>query len=35
VAPYPEEASLHIWDQHRFGVLDLSPGPAWTISSWP
>ncbi len=28
VAPYPEKASLHIWDQHRFGVLDLSPGPA-------
>jgi carboxylesterase type B len=28
VAPYPEEASLHIWDQHRFGVLDLSPGLA-------
>ncbi len=23
VAPYPEEASLHLWDQHRFGVLDL------------
>ena len=23
VVPYPEEASLHIWDQHRFGVLDL------------
>ena len=23
VAPYPEEASMHIWDQHRFGVLDL------------
>ena len=23
VAPYPEESSLHIWDQHRFGVLDL------------
>jgi para-nitrobenzyl esterase len=23
VAPYPEEASLHIWDQHRFEVLDL------------
>jgi para-nitrobenzyl esterase len=23
VAPYPEETSLHIWDQHRFGVLDL------------
>ena len=28
VMPYPEVASLHIWDQHRFGVLDLSPGPA-------
>ena len=25
VAPYPERASLHIWDQHRFGILDLSP----------
>jgi carboxylesterase type B len=23
VVPYPEKASLHIWDQHRFGVLDL------------
>jgi len=24
VAPgYPEEASLHIWDQHRFGAVDL------------
>jgi para-nitrobenzyl esterase len=23
VVPYPEQASLHIWDQHRFGVLDL------------
>ena len=23
VVAYPEEASLHIWDQHRFGVLDL------------
>ena len=23
VARYPQEASLHIWDQHRFGVLDL------------
>jgi para-nitrobenzyl esterase len=23
VIPYPEKASLHIWDQHRFGVLDL------------
>jgi len=28
VGPYPERASLHIWDQHRFGVLDLRvPGP--------
>jgi para-nitrobenzyl esterase len=24
-APYPEQASMHIWDQHRFGVLDLGP----------
>jgi para-nitrobenzyl esterase len=23
ITGYPEEASLHIWDQHRFGVLDL------------
>ncbi len=23
VARYPEKASLHLWDQHRFGVLDL------------
>ena len=23
VVPYPEKASLHLWDQHRFGVLDL------------
>src|SRR5437764_1224672 len=23
VLPYPEGASLHLWDQHRFGVLDL------------
>ena len=23
VIPYPEKASMHIWDQHRFGVLDL------------
>jgi para-nitrobenzyl esterase len=23
VVPYPEMASLHIWDQHRFDVLDL------------
>jgi len=28
VTSYPEEASLHIWDQHRFGVLDLSNEPA-------
>ncbi len=27
VVPYPEQASMHIWDQHRFGVLDLiAPG---------
>jgi para-nitrobenzyl esterase len=25
VARYPEEASLHIWDQHRFGAIDLNP----------
>jgi para-nitrobenzyl esterase len=24
VARYPEQESLHIWDQHRFGVIDLS-----------
>jgi para-nitrobenzyl esterase len=24
VARYPENASMHIWDQHRFGVLDLT-----------
>jgi para-nitrobenzyl esterase len=23
VVPYPEQASMHIWDQHRFGVLGL------------
>ena len=28
VVPYPEGASLHIWDQHRFGVLDLISAPA-------
>ena len=27
VAPYPERTSLHLWDQHRFGVLDLSADP--------
>ena len=26
VTPYPEEASLHLWDQHRFEVNDLTPG---------
>jgi para-nitrobenzyl esterase len=25
VVPYPEQASMHIWDQRRFGILDLSP----------
>jgi para-nitrobenzyl esterase len=24
VTSYPEEASLHLWDQHRFGVIELS-----------
>jgi para-nitrobenzyl esterase len=28
VVSYPEEASLHIWDQHRFGPLDLRTAPA-------
>jgi para-nitrobenzyl esterase len=28
VVPYPEVASLHLWDQHRFGVLDLNSGQA-------
>jgi para-nitrobenzyl esterase len=28
VVPYPEVASMHIWDQHRFGVLDLIPARA-------
>jgi para-nitrobenzyl esterase len=28
VASYPEEASLHLWDQHRFGAIDLSAEPA-------
>ena len=28
VVRYPEEASLHIWDQHRFGVLELKTGRA-------
>jgi hypothetical protein len=23
VASYPEEAALHLWDQHRFGTIDL------------
>jgi len=24
VTGYPEEASLHLWDQHRFGVIELA-----------
>jgi hypothetical protein len=24
VTGYPEQASLHIWDQHRFGSLELN-----------
>jgi para-nitrobenzyl esterase len=24
VAGYPEEESLHLWDQHRFGAIDLN-----------
>jgi para-nitrobenzyl esterase len=28
VVPYPELASLHLWDQHRFDVLDLSRAEA-------
>jgi para-nitrobenzyl esterase len=24
VAGYPEKASLHLWDQHRFGVIDVA-----------
>jgi para-nitrobenzyl esterase len=24
VTGYPEEESLHLWDQHRFGVIDLT-----------
>jgi para-nitrobenzyl esterase len=27
VTPYPEGTSMHLWDQHRFGVLDLTPDP--------
>jgi len=38
VAGYPEQASRNIWDQHRFGVIDLNletppaieTQPAWT-----
>jgi para-nitrobenzyl esterase len=31
VAPYPETESMHMWDQHRFGVLglDAAPDPAY------
>jgi para-nitrobenzyl esterase len=25
VTGYPEHASMHLWDQHRFGVIDLNP----------
>jgi para-nitrobenzyl esterase len=25
VTPYPETASMHIWDQHRLGRIDLRP----------
>jgi len=28
VAGYPEQASLHLWDQHRFGAIDLDTGAA-------
>ena len=28
VTSYPEQASMHLWDQHRFGVLDLITEPA-------
>jgi len=37
VAPYPERTSLHLWDQHRFGVLDLTadPDPDMTPRSDP
>ena len=24
VTRYPEQASLHLWDQHRFGTIDLT-----------
>jgi para-nitrobenzyl esterase len=27
VGSYPETASMHLWDQHRFGVLDLAADP--------
>ena len=35
VAPYPEMASLHLWDQHRFGVLDLTPDPEPGVDADP
>jgi len=40
VASYPEEASLHLWDQHRFGAIDLAAEAAPRLStdlpwSWP
>ena len=35
VAPYPETASLHAWDQHRFGVLELTPAPGPGVGADP
>ena len=39
VAPYPETESMHIWDQHRFGVLGLDaapdPDPAYAADRHP
>ncbi len=35
VAPYPETASMHLWDQHRFGVLDLTPDPEPGVDADP
>jgi para-nitrobenzyl esterase len=23
IAPYPEEASMHLWERHQFDALDL------------
>jgi para-nitrobenzyl esterase len=35
VAPYPEKTSMHLWDQHRFGVLDLTADPDLTAGPDP